>query len=199
MEILRLNQKNLKEIVGQAAGLIKKGKVIVCPTDTVYGLVADASSKKAVGKVFRIKKRKKEKPVPVFVKDLKAAKRLAEISKEKEEFLKKVWPGKVTVVLERKQAKLYGVDKKTVALRIPKYKLVNELLEELKSPLTGTSANISGKPYSTKIKIVLNQFKGRKARPDLVIDAGDLQDSPPSKVVDLTAQRAKVLRKGIRK
>ena len=103
MEILKLEPENLAETIKKAAKSIKEGRIIILPTDTVYGFVADATNKKAVEKLFKIKKRKKEKPIPIFVKNIEMAKKLVLIDKEQEKFLKKVWPGKVTVVLERKK------------------------------------------------------------------------------------------------
>lgn len=184
------------QIIKTAIRLIKQGKVIVCPTDTVYGLIADVTNKKAVERIFKIKKRLPENSIPIFVKDIKMAERLAKIDKKQEKFLKSVWPGKVTVVLERKKTakKLYGVDKKTIALRTPKYRLVNELLKRLDFPLVGTSANISGKPPSIKIKEVISQFKGQKYQPDLVIDKGNLPENKPSTILDLTVWPPKILR-----
>ena len=195
MRILKVNQKNLKEVTGTVQQLIKEGKVIICPTDTVYIPVADATNKKAVKKVFLIKKRSLKKPIPIFVKDIKMAKKIAEIDKRQEQFLKSVWPGKVTAVLKRKKSeiKLYGVAENTIALRIPHFKLVNFLLKELNRPLVGTSANISGKPASGNLKEVLDQFKGQKHQPDLVINAGILPGKP-SKVMDLTVSPPKILR-----
>src|SRR4030042_4778590 len=103
MQILKLNWENFKEIVKIITQSIKEGKVIICPTDTVYGLIADATNKKAVNKIFKIKKRPRNKPIPVFVKDLKIAEKLAYINKNQGKFLKKVWPGKITIVLKRKE------------------------------------------------------------------------------------------------
>jgi L-threonylcarbamoyladenylate synthase len=191
MRTLKTNQLNLKEIVKS----IKQGEMIVCPTDTVYGLIVDATNKKAVKKIFKIKKRSFKKPIPIFVRDLKQAKKLAKINEKQEKILKSVWPGKVTVVLVRKEKKkLYGVGKKTIALRIPKYKLINDLLKKINKPLTGTSANISGKPPSTKIKEVISQFKTQKHQPDLIINAGNLPKSKPSIVLDLRTFPPKILR-----
>lgn len=167
---------------------IKKGKVVVCPTDTVYGLVCDAANKKAVERLFKIKKRPKEKQIPIFVKDIAMAKKLAEINKEQEDFLKKVWPGKVTAVLKKKNGK------GTIGLRIPNHKFVLSLAKYVNRPLTGTSANISGNKASTKIKEVLKQFEGQKYQPDLVIDKGNLPKSKPSTVIDLTVSPHKILR-----
>jgi len=221
------------KIIDQTVEELKKGKVIVCPTDTVYGLIADATNKKAVEKIFKIKKRPKNKPLPIFVRDLKMAKKLAEIDKNQEKFLKKVWftrpifkkgsqekmieiapkiwagKGKTTVVLKLKirsrsftkgQGKIYGINKDTVALRIPDHKLINLLLKKLNRPLIGTSANISGRPPSVKIKEILGQFTLRrgsgqeKNQPDFIIDVGNLPKSKPSKVIDLTQSPSKILR-----
>jgi L-threonylcarbamoyladenylate synthase len=191
MKIIK-KEKNLKAIIKA----IKNGKVVVCPTDTVYGLVAGATNKRAVNRLFKIKKRKASNPTPIFIKDLKSAKKIAEIDKNQEKLLRKLWPGKVTTVLNRKKAKikLYGADKKTIALRIPKYRLIDVLLKKINRPLTGTSANISGKLATTKIKEVLKQFENKKNQPDLIIDAGNLKKSKPSIIIDLT-KRFKILRK----
>lgn len=185
----------MRGLITKAAELIKAGKVIICPTDTVYGLVCDATNKKAVEKIFKIKKRPKAKPLPIFISDIKMAKKFAKIDKKQEKFLKKFWPGRVTVVLRRKKikTKLYGVDEKTIALRIPNYKLVKFLFKKLNRSLVGTSANISGQPASGNPKEVMLQFKDQKYRPDLIIDAGILPGKP-SKVIDLTVSPFKVLR-----
>ena len=146
--------KNSPEIIEKAVEILKNGGVIICPTDTVYGILADATNIKAVKKVFDIKNRPKDKSVPTFVKDIKMAKGLAKIDKEQESFLKKAWPGKVTMILEvKKNCKLVKLlYKDTVGLRIPDYDLVNKIIKKVNKPLTGTSANISDKPASVKIK-----------------------------------------------
>ncbi len=193
--MLKVHQKNFKKTVKIVIESIKQGKVIICPTDTIYGLICDATNKKAVEKNFKIKKRSIKKPIPVFVKDIKMAKKIAKIDKKQEKFLKLVWPGKVTVILERKKTKikLYGVEKKTIALRIPDFKLINFLLEELNKPLVGTSANISGKPSSGIFGKVLQQFKESKHQPDLIVNAGRLSEKA-SMVIDLTILPPKILR-----
>jgi len=200
MTILKLSQKNLKEIVEIAAKSIQQGKVLVCPTDTVYGLIADATNERAVEKVLKIKRRKAQKPIPIFVKDIKMAKKLAKIDKKQEEFLKSVWPGEVTTILKAKSEtrKIFpkGIisSENKIGFRIPKYRLVNVLLKKFNLPLTGTSANISGQPPSTKIKEIISQFKSQKYQLDLILDAGNLPKSKPSTVLDLTEFPPKVLR-----
>ena len=200
---IKISSKNFKKVIGETVEVIKMGGVATVPTDTVYGLIADATNEKAVRKIFKIKKRSLKKPIPIFVKDLKMAKSLAIINKNQEKFLKKFWPGKVTVILKVKNKKFpkgsFSKDKK-IGLRIPNYKLVNILLEKLNFPLTGTSANISGKPGSTKIREVLKQFENQFStrsgggQPDLILDAGNLKPSLPSTVIDL--ENLEILREG---
>jgi len=196
MEILNLSLRNSLKTIKKAVGIIRKSGVIVYPTDTVYGLICDATDKKAVKKLFKIKKRSFKKAVSIFVKDIKMAKKLAVINKKQEKLFKKYWPGKITVVLNRKGIrKLYGVDKKTIAIRIPKYKFINNLQKKLNFPLTGTSANVSGKPASTKIKEILKQFQNERSQPDLIVSAGNLKPAKPSTIIDLTGPKPKILRK----
>lgn len=201
MEIVKVSFRNFKKVVEIAVRAIKEGKVIVCPTDTVYGLLADARDEKAVKKLFKIKKRPEGKPMPIFVKDIKMARQCAIINKTQEKFLKKVWPGKVTVVLERKDnlPEILFSKVKTIGLRIPNYRLINILLEKSNSPLTGTSANISEKPPSTRIKEIINQFRNRRSQPDLILNNGNLNPSFASTVIDLVSKIPKILRGGAEK
>ena len=192
-----------QKVLNKAILAIKKGKVIICPTDTVYGFLSDAKNKKAVDKIFKIKKRSKQKPLPIFVKNFEMAKSIAIIDKNQESFLKKVWPGAVTVVLktslrqgygmarEKQNIKLYGISKKTIALRIPKYKFLNNLLKKINKPLVQTSVNISGKPPLKNIKEIIEKFSKLDI---LIIDAGNLKKSKPSKIIDLTNKNKKILR-----
>jgi len=189
MDAIKLNKKALEKSIQ----VLNDGGVVIFPTDTVYGFLADASNKKAVEKVFKIKKRLRLKPLPVFIFNIKMAKELAEIGKEQEKILKKYWPGKYTFVLNRKKdKKLYGVDKKTIALRIPKHKPLNVLLKKINKPLVQTSVNISREPALTKISDIIKQFNDKNV---LIIDMGNLKKSKSSKIIDLTNNKIKVLRK----
>lgn len=194
MKILKLSSK---QILRKTLQVITKGGVVVCPTDTVYGLIADAENKTAVGKIFKLKKRYIKKPLPVFVRDLKMARHLVNINKKQEKILKNCWPGKLTAVLKAKLLKfpkgILSKDKK-IGLRIPDHKFLKDLLKKIDRPLVETSANISGKKALTKAKEVLKEFEEQKYQPDLFLDAGNLKPSLPSTVIDLT--NLKILRKG---
>lgn len=195
MNAWEINSKNFGAVAKKAVHALQKGKVLACPTDTVYGLIADATNKKAVQKVLFIKRRKETKPFPIFVKDISMTKRLARVRTSQEKFLRKVWPGKVTVVLESRGIlpKETGTQE-TIGLRIPKHKLVQLILQKAKIPLTGTSANLSGEPTLRDSKEIFRQFQNRRYAPDILIDAGELSFSRPSKVIDVRGQKAKILR-----
>lgn len=156
---------------------MEDGGVVIFPTDTVYGFLALLKNKKATNKIYKIKNRPKIKPLAVFVKDLKMAGGLAEISSAQEKVLKKKWPGKYTFILNAARGK------KTIALRIPKYKPLNDLLKKIDKPLAQTSVNISGKPELNKIKDIKEKF-GKSGV--LIFDAGNLPKRRPSAIIDLT-------------
>lgn len=184
----------LTKKLNRAVAVLKRGGVIICPTDTVYGFLADATNKKAVAKIYKIKKRSKSKPLPIFIKDLKMAKELAEIGKEQEKFIRKYWPGKYTFVLKRNPgARLYGIDKDTIAIRIPKYQFLNDLLKKIDRPLVQTSVNISDKPPFINIGDIMETF-GRNKLVGLIIDGGDLKKSKSSRILDLTSKKLTRLR-----
>ncbi len=203
METIKQSTKALSK----AVSVLKKGGVIICPTDTVYGFLAEASNKKSVNRIFKIKKRPKSKPLPIFVKDFNMAKELAFIDDNQAKILKKFWPGKYTFVLKRKpNIKLYGVAKNiptakpsrildkvgTIALRIPKYKFLNNLLKKVNKPLVQTSVNISGGNALVKIGDIIKKFDTSDI---LIIDGGDIKKGKSSKILDLNKDKIKILRK----
>lgn len=209
MKIFKVNPENLresKEAVEEAARIIRLGGTIIFPTDTVYGLGCDATSESAVKKVFKIKNRSRDKPVPVIITDLEMAKKLACFDAKIEEMLLSVWPGSITILLEKKQyffsnpemklADMVVGGKKTIALRIPDYKITHFLAIRCGVPLVATSANISGSPASTKINEVLEQFEKNNIKPDLVLDAGDLKFSQASTILDLSKGKPMITRVG---
>ncbi len=187
-----------RDVVKKSVEYLERGQVIVSPTDTVYGLLADAANDKAIEKIFAIKGRDKKKPIPIFVKDIEMAKKLAIIDEKQEHFLREVWPGKITVVLKRKErcglSKILFGREETIGLRIPDYKLVNEIIKKIKKPLTSTSANIAGKGPLLKIQEILEQFEEHETKPDLILNAGNLPKSTPSLVINLTKKKPEILR-----
>jgi L-threonylcarbamoyladenylate synthase len=199
MDIAKLGPK----AINSAIEVLSNGGVVIFPTDTVYGFLADASNKKAVEKIFKIKKRPKSKPLAVFVKDLKMAKQLAEIFSDQEKIIKKHWPGRHTFILFRRHCEEPAGDvaiqsvcikQGKIGLRIPDYKPLNLLLEKINRPLAQTSVNISGKPELNKISEIIETFQNLKNQPDLIVDAGNLPKRKPSKVIVLTGDKLTILR-----
>ncbi|MAF20633.1 MAG: threonylcarbamoyl-AMP synthase [Parcubacteria group bacterium] len=203
MEVIRFNlsgqwndiEQNIIEI---AVGVIKRGGSFVYPTDTVYGLGVDALRIDSIERLFKIKKRPATKPVPIMIRDIEMAKQIAFVNKKQEAVLKKVWPGPVTVVLEKRRIipEVLTAKQRTIGLRIPDCQFTQALMENLVEPITVTSANLSGQPPLISSREVIKNFEKAYPRPDLILDAGDLPASPPSTVLDLTSSQPKILRVG---
>jgi L-threonylcarbamoyladenylate synthase len=185
MQIIKKN--NIKEIITA----LKKGAVLVFPTDTVYGLICDAGSRKAVSTIFRIKKRDKSKTLGIFVRDVKSASKIAFVGKNEAEIL---GDNTTTLILEAKKKTLSKLvyKRNTIGIRIPKYKLLNLVLEKFNKPIAQTSANISGEKATVKIKDILMQFRDEDIS---VVDVGDLPKNKPSAIIDLTDNNIKIIRK----
>lgn len=198
IKIIRLNEKNLDKTAEKAAAFLKQGKIIVSPTDTVYGILGDATNPETIKKIFLIKNRPSDKIMPVFVKDIASTRRYAYISDAKAKFLEKVWPGPVTVILHHKE-KLPAVltaGRETIGMRIPEHPFVLKLLEKTGVPLVQTSANISSQPPAQNIKEISAYFKKSRHKPDLIIDAGPAM-AEASTVIDLTRDKPLIIRAGI--
>lgn len=195
MELIKINlEKITKQEIGLIAGFLKAGKTIVYPTDTIYGLGCLATDKKAINKIYRIKKREKKKPLLVLVSDYLMLRKFFFVDKNQESFLKKVWPGKISVVLNKKSrlprdlsAGLSGV-----AVRLPKSRFLTKIIEEAGVPIVSTSLNLSGEKPIEKVDDLQEYFQGTK--PDFIVDAGACQGRP-SKLIDLRdVKNIKVLR-----
>ena len=188
--------KDYSEAIAEAVEILKLGGVIVYPTDTLYGLGANALDEHAVERVFAIKGRERAKPLPIIVKNMIWAKELAHISPRNKEILKKAWPGKFTAILPKRKIvpDIVNSGAKSVGIRIPDFAFTDKLLGKFGYPLTATSANVSGHEPTNNIDKIVEIFSKRSVRPDLVIDAGVLPKSEPSVIVDLTTQKPKVLR-----
>jgi len=184
---------NLEEIID----VIKNGGVVIFPTDTVYGFLCDANNKEAVEKIFKIKKRDLEKPISVFVKNIETAKELAFINQEQERFLKRVWRGNVTVVLKSRN-KLHSLvlgKNETIGLRVPDYRILNELLDELNIPLGQTSVNFAGESPLNNPEKIVEKFKNEE-HINLIFNGGEIVSSQPSTVIDLSKNPPIILREG---
>ncbi len=198
MKTILLQEKNDGDVIRQSCDVLSHGGVIVYPTDTLYGLGADARNEDSIKRLFMLKKRPAHKPLPILVESITMAKKYAFIDEKQERILKKLWPGATTIIFEKKQAvsSLISGGRETVGLRMPDSPFCLRLIHELGGPITGTSANISGEAGSTSLVPIIEQFTAHSRFPDLIIDAGTLPDSPPSTIIDCSSPHPKILRIG---
>lgn len=190
MEIIKKSGKALQK----AVKIITGGGIVICPTDTVYGFLADATNRRAVEKIFKIKKRPKQKSLPIFVRGIKMARKIAEINTKQEKFISKYWPGEYTFVFKRNpKSKLYGVAKDSVALRIPKHNFLQKLLKRANRPVAQTSVNISGEKSLSNIEDIIEEFKNEN-KISLIVNGGNIKKAKPSKIIDLRETKIEILR-----
>ena len=199
MKQIKLDLNNTEEALNNAAKILQDGGIIIYPTDTLYGLGANAFNEDAVLKIQKIKKQDKNKPISVIVKDLKMARKIACVDSKVEKILNKIWPGPITVVLRKKDIvpDVLTGNGETVAIRIPDNEFISALMRRIDFPITATSANISGENNLLKSKEIINKFKKAKFAPDLFIDVGDIKNPTASTIIDLTTGIPKILRVGI--
>ena len=164
-----------------------------------YGLAVDATNTKAVEKLYRLKGRGFNKPIHVIFPSIQTAALFARISPISKKLMKKFWPGPLTIVVPLRvngqSWKLLSAGTGTIGLRMPDNITAQALVEVLKSPITTTSANVSGQPSCYSVVQVKKQFEKMKMRPDFYLDGGKLQKTKPSTVVSLI-KGVKILRLG---
>lgn len=178
------------------AEFIKKGGLVAFPTETVYGLGADALNPNAVLELFRAKKRPLDNPPIVHIENANDVYRLAKcVSSKAEQLMKHFWPGPLTIVFERSEIvpKVTVAGLRTIAIRMPKNKIALGLIRESQRPIAAPSANLAGKPSPTVAKHVLDDLDGRI---DVILDGGPTCVGVESTVLDMSSDPAQVLRPG---
>jgi L-threonylcarbamoyladenylate synthase len=182
--------------VEQGVKILRKGGVIAFPTDTVYGLGADAFNSKAVGRIYEIKNRPKNQQFPLLMADIERLTTLANPIPEIARFLaRRFWPGGLTLVLSKTYSlPAYLAPGPTIAVRVPNHPVCLTLIQRLGNPIIGTSANISGQPAALTAEEVGQQLGGKI---DLVINGGKCPGGKESTVVDVTHETPLILRQGI--
>lgn len=198
MEMIRLSASNVAKCAARAAEVLRAGGVVLYPTDTLYGLGADALSDEAVAKVRRIKGREEKKPIHCIVADIAMAERYAEVGSATRLLAEEFWPGPLTLVLRKKLEFTTGIarDIETIGIRIPKNNFCIALAREFGRPHTATSANVSGMPPERSVEAILAQLDEAARDIDIIIDAGTLPAQKPSTVVDVSGVHPIILREG---
>lgn len=186
------------QIIKEAARLISKGEVVVCPTDSGYAFTANALDSKAITKVFALKGRLYSNPIHVAVSSIEKAEKYACVNKAAECLARRFLPGALTLVLYKKEIipSLLVGGRNTVGVRIPDNKVILDLTEVTNLPLTATSANISGTGTPYAVQEIIDQLGNSMEKIALVLDQGPLIPIGTSTVVDLTVMPPQILRHG---
>ncbi len=182
-------------LIGRAADTLKKGGVVIIPTDTVYGLACDITNQKAIERIYKLKNLDPKKPLAILVNDMATIGQYARgISNTTFRTLKRVLPGAFTFVFNATQdvPKIMLRKRKTIGIRMPDNKIVLALLGELHAPLLTTSIRTPDDDFIND-PLVIDDVYGKNV--DLVIDGGLLAPHP-STVIDLSGQEPELIREG---
>ena len=195
--IIKIDKNNIeKNLIIEAAQIIKSGGLVAFPTETVYGLGANGLDALAVEKIFKAKGRPQDNPLILHVHSLLQVKELVEeIPEIAQRCMEKFWPGPLTILF-KKNSKIpniitAGLD--TVAIRMPKNNIALELIRLANVPIAAPSANISGKPSPTSANHVKEDLSGKI---DMIMDGGNTGIGLESTVLDLSGDVPMILRPG---
>jgi L-threonylcarbamoyladenylate synthase len=186
----------LEREIKEGVEILRKGGVIAFPTDTVYGLGADAFNGRAVERIYEIKNRPKDRQFPLLIADVTQLTGLAGPIPGIAWFLaRRFWPGGLTLVLlKTNSVPPYLASGNRIAVRVPNHPVCLALIQCLGNPITGTSANTSGQPAALTAEEVEQQLGGKI---DIVINGGKCPGGKESTVVDVTHEPPTILRQGI--
>ena len=184
--------------VPQAAEIIRAGGLVAIPTETVYGLGANAMDEEAVAKIFLAKGRPQDNPLIIHISCAEELTRYChDIPEAAWRLAERFWPGPLTIVLPVKPCvpRRTTAGLSTVAVRCPKTQVTRELIRAAGVPIAAPSANLSGKPSTTTAAHVLHDY-GTDGRIDAIIDGGPCEVGVESTIVDLTGEKPRLLRPG---
>lgn len=195
-KVSMLDESNLDEVViKEAATVIKSGGTVVFPTETVYGLGANALDSEAVKKIFVAKGRPQDNPLIIHVADKKIERYVDNISEKAKLLMDKFWPGPLTLLFNKKDIipteTTAGLN--TVGVRMPENEIALTLIRESGVPIAAPSANVSGKPSPTEVKRCVEDLNGKV---DYIIGGSRSNVGLESTIVDCTSEPLCVLRPG---
>lgn len=195
--IKEVNKNNIdQKILNEATAILKKGGTVAFPTETVYGLGANALDEQAIGHIFQAKGRPSDNPLIIHIGDIKQLDEIAsEITPIAKKLIDRYWPGPLTVILKKAEKVptdvTAGLD--TVGIRMPNHPVALQLLKTSGVPVAAPSANTSGKPSPTIAAHVIEDLKGRV---NMIIDGGNANIGVESTVIDASGTRGVILRPG---
>ena len=176
-----------KQIIASAADAIRKGGLVVFPTETVYGIAANLLDAKAIDRLCEIKSGRNSKPFTVHISDFSMIEEMGcRVTKEALALISRFWPGPLTMVLQDGKGG-------TMGFRMPSNKIALELIRQAGVPVAAPSANLSGNKAPTSAEAALKELADKV---DIVLDAGNTEIGIESTVVDMTVAPPKILREG---
>lgn len=188
---------NKEETYAQAVDIIRSGGIVAFPTETVYGLGADATNAEAVGKIFEAKGRPADNPLIVHVDSKEAAiNYVDDVSDKALKLMDAFWPGALTLIMKSKPrifAQNVTADLETVGIRVPNHPVALNLLKRVQLPIAAPSANTSGKPSPTLAEHVYHDMEQKIP---LILDGGPTKIGIESTVLDMTSEPPVILRPG---
>ncbi len=196
-KIAKINPENIDmDIIEEFGKMLAQGKTVIFPTETVYGLGANALDSEAAAKIYKAKARPSDNPLLVHVSDIEDVEKLVEeVDSRARLLMEKFWPGPLTIVFKKKDIipdrTSGGLD--TVAIRMPSDEIARNLIRAAKTPIAAPSANISGKPSPTKAEHLISDMDGRV---DAILLAGDCNYGVESTIIDLSGKEPLILRPG---
>ncbi|RVU54681.1 L-threonylcarbamoyladenylate synthase [Anaerosphaera multitolerans] len=196
-EIIKIDVDNIEDDkIKRISKAFKEGKLVVFPTETVYGLGANGYDKEACKSIFKAKGRPQDNPLILHIAEIAQVEELvSEIPDSAKDLMEMFWPGPLTLILKKseKVSEVVTAGLDTVAIRMPSHKVARAILKDCMLPIAAPSANISGKPSTTSFNRVLEDL-GSKV--DIVVDGGRSDVGIESTVVDLTVNPPMILRPG---
>lgn len=187
---------NKKELLREASELLQKGELVAFPTETVYGLGGDALREDAARKIYAAKGRPSDNPLIVHISDIAQVNKIvSNIPDNARMLMDKFWPGPLTIVFNKSNCVPMGTTGglDTVAVRMPEHEVARELIRESGVLLAAPSANVSGRPSPTCAKHVYEDMQGRIP---MILDGGQVGIGLESTIVDVTGEKAMILRPG---
>lgn len=195
--IKKLKREKLnKTTIRQAGSILKKGGLVAFPTETVYGLGADALNEKAAEKIYAAKGRPSDNPLIIHIADMEDLEKIVDFIPEKAVIVaKKYWPGPITMIFEKSEIVPYGTTGglDTVAVRMPSDEIAQAVILAGGRFIAAPSANTSGRPSPTAAEHVIEDLSGKV---DMILDGGTVDIGVESTILDMTVNPPMILRPG---
>lgn len=191
-------EKIKEEEIEEAAKEIRNGNLVLFPTETVYGIGANALDEEAVKQIFIAKGRAQDNPLIVHVSNQQMVKEIVEsIGTLEKKLMERFWPGPLTIIFKRKSKEvipnIVTANLDTVGIRMPSNLIAQKLIEKAKVPIAAPSANVSGKPSGTKVEDIIAELDGKV---EYILDGGMTQIGLESTVIKIENYKINILRPG---